>query len=65
MAAANSGRAATRKGLQIFARAIPYGLRHPRQLITMFICMLGSQSWNWQLRGPNPPTQLVRQTVGL
>jgi hypothetical protein len=41
---------------------LPYGLRHPVQLITMLVCMLGSQSWNWQFRGPNPPTQLVRQT---
>lgn len=52
----------TWKGLKLLAGALPYGLRHPIQLATMFLCLLGSQSWNWQFRGPNPPTQLLRQT---
>jgi hypothetical protein len=24
--------------------------------------MLGSESWNWQFRGDDPPTRLLRQT---
>jgi hypothetical protein len=37
-------------------------VRHPVQCLAMFVCMLGSQSWNWQFRGPNPPTRLLRHT---
>jgi len=52
----------TTKGMKILAGAMPYALRHPVQFVNMLICMLASQSWNWQFRGPNPPTQLIRQT---
>jgi cyclopropane-fatty-acyl-phospholipid synthase len=52
----------TTKGLRLLAGSLPYAMRHPLQFATMFACMLGSQSWNWQFRGPNPPTRLIRQT---
>jgi cyclopropane fatty-acyl-phospholipid synthase-like methyltransferase len=52
----------TAKGFKILAGALPYGLRHPVQLATMLLCMLCSQSWNWQFRGPSPPTRLLRHT---
>ena len=52
----------TMKGLKLVAAALPYAFRHPVQTTTMFACMLGSESWNWQFRGPNPPTRLIRQT---
>jgi len=52
----------TTKGLKIIAGSLPYALRHPRQYLTMLACILASQSWNWQFRGPAPPTQLLRQT---
>jgi cyclopropane fatty-acyl-phospholipid synthase-like methyltransferase len=52
----------TMKGLQLLGSSIPFALRHPIQFATMFACMLASQSWNWQFRGPNPPTRLIRQT---
>jgi hypothetical protein len=52
----------TFKGLNLLGGSLPYAIRHPRQYITMLTCLLGSQSWNWQFRGPHPPTQLVRQT---
>jgi cyclopropane fatty-acyl-phospholipid synthase-like methyltransferase len=47
---------------KVFARSLPFVLRSPRQALTMLYCMLISQSWNWQFRGANPPTQLLRQT---
>jgi len=37
-------------------------LRHPVQSATMLACMVRWQSWNWQFRGDNPPTRLLRQT---
>jgi len=43
-------------------RSLPVLLRHPRQSATMLACMLRWQSWNWQFRGNNPPTRLLRQT---
>jgi cyclopropane-fatty-acyl-phospholipid synthase len=53
---------ATRKGWQLLAKAAPYAAWHPLQTLTMFACMLGSESWNWQFRGPHPPTKLLRHT---
>jgi cyclopropane fatty-acyl-phospholipid synthase-like methyltransferase len=50
------------RGLKLLAGSIPYAVRHPLHFAAMFTCMLGSQSWNWQFRGPNPPTRLIRQT---
>lgn len=52
----------TAQGLKLLAGSIPYAVRHPLHFAAMFACMLGSQSWNWQFRGPNPPTRLIRQT---
>ena len=52
----------TTQGMKILAGSIPYAVRHPIQYATMLTCMLSSQSWNWQFRGPNPPTRLIRQT---
>jgi hypothetical protein len=28
----------------------------------MVQCVLLAESWNWQFRGPNPPTRLLRHT---
>jgi cyclopropane fatty-acyl-phospholipid synthase-like methyltransferase len=52
----------TTQGLKILASTMPFALRHPIQYATMLTCMLRSESWNWQFRGPNPPTRLIRQT---
>lgn len=52
----------TGRGLKILLGSLPFAVRHPRQTFDMFTCMLGSESWNWQFRGPNPPTRLLRQT---
>jgi cyclopropane fatty-acyl-phospholipid synthase-like methyltransferase len=52
----------TTKGLKLLAGALPYAVCHPVQFTTMLTCMLSSQSWNWQFRGPDPPTRLIRQT---
>jgi cyclopropane fatty-acyl-phospholipid synthase-like methyltransferase len=43
-------------------RALPLLVSHPIQLARMLRCMLISESWNWQFRGPNAPTKLLRQT---
>lgn len=34
----------------------------PKHTYNMMYCGLKSQSWNWQFRGENPPTRLLRQT---
>ena len=52
----------TLKGCRLLLGAVPFGLRHPVKCATMFACMLGSESWNWQFRGSSPPTQLLRHT---
>ena len=52
----------TAKGMEILAGALPFAICHPIQIATMLTCMLSSQSWNWQFRGPHPPTKLIRQT---
>lgn len=44
------------------AGSVPFMLRHPKQFVTMMTCMLATESWNWQFRGPNAPTRLLRQT---
>ena len=41
---------------------LPAFVRSPVQFITLLLGSLWSQSWNWQFRGPNPPTRLLRQT---
>ena len=52
----------TWKGMKILASSLPFAARHPAQYVTMLTCMLASQSWNWQFRGADPPTRLLRQT---
>jgi cyclopropane fatty-acyl-phospholipid synthase-like methyltransferase len=49
-------------GLRILAKSLPVMARQPKQCVTMLLCMLVSQSWNWQFRTANPPTKLLRQT---
>jgi cyclopropane-fatty-acyl-phospholipid synthase len=34
----------------------------PAHTARLLRCMLGSESWNWQFRGPSPPALLLRQT---
>jgi cyclopropane-fatty-acyl-phospholipid synthase len=46
----------------IFLHSLPVFLRAPRQFLTLLRGFLSSESWNWQFRGPNPPTRLLRQT---
>jgi cyclopropane fatty-acyl-phospholipid synthase-like methyltransferase len=53
----------TARGAKILAGSVPFAVLHPVQYATMFTCMLGSQSWNWQFRGGSAaPTRLLRQT---
>ena len=47
---------------RMLRRLLPVILKHPRQTLTMFACMLATQSWNWQFRTSDPPTRLLRQT---
>ena len=57
-------RGALRKplGVKMCFLALPVCFRHPLQTLTMLACMLGTESWNWQFRGNDPPTRLLRQT---
>jgi cyclopropane-fatty-acyl-phospholipid synthase len=48
--------------LKLVLNSLPFAVRHPRQTFEMLYCMLGSESWNWQFRGADPPTRLLRQT---
>ncbi len=48
--------------MRIALRSVPLMLRQPLQYVTMFTCMLISESWNWQFRGDDPPANLSRQT---
>ena len=50
-----------RRGANFLPR-LPTMLEHPLQAATMVLCILVCESWNWQFRGPNPPTRLLRQT---
>ena len=49
-------------GAKIFSQTLPSLVHHPKQFATMLMCMLITESWNWQFREPNPPTRLLRQT---
>ena len=42
--------------------SLPFVARHPVQAAHMLLCLLWSQSWNWQFRSEDPPTRLLRQT---
>jgi cyclopropane fatty-acyl-phospholipid synthase-like methyltransferase len=52
----------TPMGLKILLKSVPFALRHAKQTFEMLTCMLGTESWNWQFRGDDPPTRLLRQT---
>jgi hypothetical protein len=46
----------------IARESLPFIAAHPIQASHMLLGLLWSQSWNWQFRGENPPTRLLRQT---
>jgi cyclopropane-fatty-acyl-phospholipid synthase len=46
----------------IASDSLPFAARHPVQAAHMLLCLLWSQSWNWQFRTADPPTRLLRQT---
>ena len=48
--------------LRIIRKAMPAFVRQPRQFAAMVVCMLGTESWNWQFRSDDPPALLYRQT---
>jgi cyclopropane-fatty-acyl-phospholipid synthase len=48
--------------VKIAFRSFPVLVRSPLQLLTLLLSLLLSESWNWQFRPPNAPTQLLRQT---
>ena len=50
------------RALTILRKSLPLVVQYPQQLFTMLNCMLRTESWNWQFRGPHAPTKLLRQT---
>ncbi len=48
--------------LRVLGRTVRLWTHSLRQFCDMVMCMLITESWNWQFRGPNPPTRLLRQT---
>lgn len=48
-------------GRRVWGELAPFILRHPRQCL-LSLLLLRTQSWQWQFRGPRPPTKLLRQT---
>lgn len=50
------------RGVLIWLRALPIFIRRPAHSVRLLRCMLGSESWNWQFRGEEPPAILLRQT---
>jgi cyclopropane-fatty-acyl-phospholipid synthase len=48
--------------VKIAFRSLPVLVRSPLQFLTLLLSLLLSESWNWQFRPPNAPTQLLRQT---
>lgn len=49
------------KGPTILVRLLPKMVRHPKHCL-QFLGLLLSESWQWQFRGKNPPTKLLRHT---
>jgi cyclopropane fatty-acyl-phospholipid synthase-like methyltransferase len=47
--------------LRIWPRLVAYCCRHPRQGPTLALGLLVAESWQWQFRGAEPPTRLLRQ----
>jgi len=52
----------SRRAFNIALHALPLLVTRPRQFVTLFRCILGSESWNWQFRGDPSPALLLRQT---
>ena len=48
--------------VKIAFRSFPVLVRSPLQFLMLLLSLLLSESWNWQFRPPNAPTQLLRQT---
>ncbi len=48
--------------LRIAWSALPCLLGRPLHTARLLLCLLGSESWNWQFRGDPAPTVLLRQT---
>lgn len=49
-------------GPRIWRRLFSFFLRQPRQLAILCFNLFIAESWQWQFRGKNPPTKLLRQT---
>lgn len=49
-------------GPPIWRRLVSLLRHHPRQGIILFFCLFIAESWQWQFRGTQPPTKLLRQT---
>jgi len=49
-------------GSRIWRRLLSFVMHHPRQGVILLICLFIAESWQWQFRGTNPPTRLLRQT---
>ena len=52
----------TARGARVLLQSLPVFLRHPVQFTDMLVGILVAECWNWQFRGPDPPTCLLRQT---
>ena len=50
------------RAVRVWLAALPGVVRRPAATVRMLRCMLGSESWNWQVRGDPAPTILLRQT---
>jgi len=48
-------------GPKVWRLLLGHFLRHPRHTAAMFFCLFFAQSWQWQFRGADPPTRLLRQ----
>ncbi|MFC1878014.1 SAM-dependent methyltransferase [Thermodesulfobacteriota bacterium] len=49
-------------GPRIWKKLCPLFFRHPLQVTILCFGLLVAESWQWQFRGKNPPTKLLRQT---
>lgn len=49
-------------GPRIWRNLAKFCLRQPQEGVSLLVCMLVTQSWEWQFRGALPPTKLLRQT---
>jgi hypothetical protein len=51
-----------RLGPRLWRNLFRFCVAHPTHGVSMLVCMLVSQSWQWQFRGKVPPLKLLRQT---